>query len=47
MELKVLGLVRGHPQTRQQVQSLKITKKFSWYRTDILIVNPDNGTFFL
>jgi hypothetical protein len=45
MEVKVPGLERGHPQTRRQVQSLKITKKITWDRTDIVIVNPDDGTF--
>jgi hypothetical protein len=45
MEVKVLGLERGHPQTRRQVQSLKITERKSWDRTDIVIVNPDEGTF--
>jgi hypothetical protein len=45
MEVKVPGLERGHPQTRRQVQSLKITKGKNWDRIDIVIVNPDDGKF--
>jgi hypothetical protein len=47
MEVKVPGLERGHPQTRRQVQSLRITKGKSWDRIDIVIVKPDDGTFLV